>query len=72
MKKAELIVGYMDKLKAFIEFVDSYLDLGLEFLHKAKVYIQKIIELIQKGVDYLVENMGGRPDNQIGDDYLFV
>ncbi len=67
-----MILGYMDQLKAFVELINSYVDKGIEILQQAKVWIDKIIDLIQKGVDYLVENMGGRPDNQIGDDYLFV
>lgn len=72
MKKAELILGYMDQVKAFIELINGYVHKGLELLHEAKVWIEKMIDMIQKGVDYLVEHLGGRPDAQIGDDYLFV
>lgn len=72
MKRAEVILGYMDQLKSFIELIKTYVDRGVEFLHLAKEWVEKILDYIQKGVDYLVENMGGRPDAQIGDDYLFV
>lgn len=72
MNKAEIILGYMDQLKALIELVHSYVEKGLELLQQIKVWISTAIDWIEKGVDYLVEHLGGRADNQIGDDYLFV
>ncbi len=72
MNKAEIILGYMDQIKAFIELIHSYIEKGLELLHQVKVWIGAALEWIEKGVDYLVEHLGGRADNQIGDDYLFV
>ncbi len=72
MSKAEVLLGYMDQLKAFIELIHSYVDKGLELLQQAKVWVAKIVDIIEKGVEYLVEHLGGRADNQIGDDYLFV
>lgn len=72
MNKAEILLGYMDHLKAFIELIHSYIEKGLDLLQQVKVWVSKIVELIEKGVDFLVEHLGGRADNQIGDDYLFV
>jgi hypothetical protein len=72
MKRAEVLLGYMDRLKNFIELIRTYVDRGMEYLQIAREWIDKILDYLQKGVDALVENMGGRGDNQIGDDYLFV
>ena len=72
MNKAEILLGYMDQIKAFIELIHTYIEKGLELLQQVKVWISTMIDWIEKGVDYLVEHLGGRADNQIGDDYLFV
>jgi|GEM_PF-2060253 len=75
MKGAELLLGYMDQLQRVIEVINSYIDKGLELFHKAKEWIEKIIEYIGRGVDYLVAAAGGRnkPDHLVtADDYMFV
>jgi hypothetical protein len=72
MKRAEVLLGYMDRLKSFIEMIRKFVDRGMDYLQIAREWIDKILDYLQKGVDALVENMGGRADSQIGEDYLFV
>ena len=64
MKRAEVLLEYMDKLKSFIELVHTYVDKGHGLLEQAKVWIQKIVEMIDKAIDYLVNTIGGRPDSR--------
>jgi len=75
MKGAELLLGYMDELQRIIEVINSYIDKGIELFHKAKEWVEKIIEYISRGIDYLVSAVGGRkkPDHLVeADDYMFV
>lgn len=75
MKGAELLLSYMDELQRIIEVINSYIDKGLELFQKAKEWVEKIIEYIGRGIDYLVSALGGRkrPDHLVGaEDYLFV
>ncbi len=73
MKRAEVLLGYMDKLKDFVELLNIYIDKGNEFLAQAQEWVNKILELIEKGIDYLVNALGGRPENrQLTDDHMFV
>ena len=73
MKRAEVLLDYMDRLKNFVELISSYADRGNEYLAMAQEWITKILELIEKGIDYLVNALGGRPENkQLTDDHMFV
>ena len=54
MNKAEILLGYMDQVKAFIELIHTYIEKGLELLQQAKVWISTVIDWIERGVDYLV------------------
>lgn len=73
MKRAEIVLEYMDRLKAFIEVINSYIDRATEYFAIAQEWIQKILELIEKGVSYLVNALDGRPENKhLTDDHMFV
>ena len=74
MKRAELLLGYMDELQRIIEVINSYIDKGIEFFHKAKEWVERIIEYVGRGIEYIVSAIGGRKtDNlKVADDYLFV
>lgn len=73
MKRAEILLGYLDKLKQFIELLSTYADKGTEYIAMAQEWIQKILEFIEKGIDYLVNALGGRPENKaLTDDHMFV
>lgn len=75
MKGAEMLLGYMDELQRIIEVIHSYIDKGIALFHKAKEWVEKIIEYIGRAVDYLVSAVGGRKkrDHLVEtDDYMFV
>lgn len=73
MKKAEILLEYMDELQKFIETINSYLEKGAVLISKLMEWVEKIIGFIKTGIDYLVNSIGGRKDNlQLVDDYLFV
>lgn len=74
MKRAELLLEYMDELQRIIEVINTYIDKGLELFRKAKEWVEKIIEYIARGIDYLVSAIGGRKTDHLvlADDYLFV
>ncbi|HEX8268342.1 MAG TPA: hypothetical protein VF581_00505 [Flavobacterium sp.] len=72
MKRAEVLLRYMDKLKSFVELLGTFVEKGHAYLLQAQEWIRKLIELIDKGIDYLVNAIGGRPDNRQLDDHLFV
>ncbi|HEU4497253.1 MAG TPA: hypothetical protein VFR70_09400 [Flavobacterium sp.] len=75
MNKSHLILNYMDKLQEFFEMINSYIDMAIELSHKAKEWVERILEYIKKGVDYIVNYIGGRPEDeneQPEDDHIFV
>lgn len=74
MKGAELLLGYMDELQRIIEVINSYIDKGMELFRTAKEWVEKIIDYIGRGIDYLVNAIGGRKTDHLvlADDYLFV
>ena len=63
MKRAEILLNFMDSLQAFIERLNSYIQQGLEFFEKAKEWVQKILGYIEQGIERLVEAIGGRSLN---------
>jgi hypothetical protein len=60
MKRAEILLSFMDALQAFVERINSYVEMGLEFFEKAKEWVRKILAYIEQGIDRLVEAIGGR------------
>ena len=76
MKRAEILLNFMDSLQAFIERLNSYIQQGLEFFEKAKEWVQKILGYIEQGIERLVEAIGGRSLNhdllEFQEDDLFV
>jgi len=60
MKRAEILLSFMDALQAFIEKINTYIDKGIEIFQIAKEWIMKILEYIEQGIDGLVEAIGGR------------
>ena len=74
MKTAETLLKYMDWVQKFAGIINSYVDKGLEIFQKAKVWLEKIIDYIEKAIDALVQNLGGRKSDTrlMTEDYLFV
>lgn len=76
MKRAEILLNFMDSLQAFIERIHDYIDQGLVFFEKAKEWVMKILGYLEQGIDRLVEAIGGRSNSQdfleFQEDDLFV
>lgn len=74
MKGAETLLSIMDEVQRIIEILNSYVDKAASFFATIKEWIDKVIEYIGRGVDYLVSLVGGRKTDhlQLADDYLFV
>lgn len=60
MKRAEILLSFMDALQAFIEKINVYIDKGIEIFRTAKEWVMKILGYIEAGIDRLVEAIGGR------------
>jgi len=71
---AEILLKYMDKLHNLIDLLGAYLDTGMEFAHRIKVFIQRMLAYIEQGIEALVKTIGGRTSetNQMSEDYMFV
>jgi hypothetical protein len=74
MNTSQLLLDYMDKLQEFFEWIDAYVDKAIELFHNAKEWVEKILEYIKRGIDYVVNAIGGRFDESIElpEDYIFV
>ncbi len=75
MKTAEILLSYMDSLQEIIYIVDSYIERGLEIMRNIKRWLERIIDYVEKGIDALVESIGGRRkqvEDHLTEDYLFV
>lgn len=75
MKTAEILLSYMDSLQEIIYIVDSYIERGLEIMRNIKRWLERIIDYVEKGIEALVESIGGRRkhvEDHLTEDYLFV
>ncbi|MBF0693948.1 MAG: hypothetical protein IR153_02685 [Flavobacterium sp.] len=74
MKAAEILLSYLDKIKHFIQILDSYLEQGLDWITTAKQWIEKILDYLEGAIDSLVEQLEAhKPDlQQQTEDHLFV
>lgn len=75
MKTAEILLSYMDSLQEIIHIVDSYIERGLDIMRNIKRWLERIIDYVEKGIDALVESIGGRTrqvEDHLTEDYLFV
>ncbi len=73
MKRAEILLDYMDRIKEFIELIGSWIMHATDYIAIAQEWIHKILELIEKGIAYLVNALDGRPENKhLTDDHMFV
>lgn len=71
---AETLLSYMDWLQKFAGIINTYVDKGLELFQKAKLWLEKAISYIERAIDALVQNLGGRKSDSrlMTEDYLFV
>ena len=74
MQKSQLLLDYMDKIQEFFEMINSYVDIAIEMFHKAKHFVEKIIDYLKQGIDYVVDYIGGRfgEEIELPEDYIFV
>ncbi|HEY0045441.1 MAG TPA: hypothetical protein VGB44_01880 [Flavobacterium sp.] len=74
MKAAEILLKYMDRIKHFIQILDSYLEQGLDWITTAKQWIERALDYLESAIDSLVEQLESRkPDlQQQTEDHMFV
>ncbi|HEX9979492.1 MAG TPA: hypothetical protein VGB50_02880 [Flavobacterium sp.] len=73
MKAAEILLKYMDRLRDFFEILDSYINMGIQYLGEGKKWLEKILDYIDQAITSLVEATGGRkPDARHPEEHMFV
>jgi len=73
MKAAEILLRYMDRLHDFFEILDSYLDMGMDFFSKLKVWFEKILNYMEQAINALADTIGiKKGDSRHSEEHLFV
>lgn len=74
MKRAEIIMSFMDELKKFIAFLNEGIEKGIELFEQAKIWVEKMIEYLEIRIKNFIDNVRGRTQDLIesSDDYMFV
>jgi len=74
MKRAEIIMTFMDELKRFIAFLNEGIEKGIELFEQAKIWVSKMIEYLEIRIRNFVDTVRGRTLDLIesSDDYMFV
>lgn len=74
MKRAEIIMTFMDELKKFIAFLNEGIEKGIELFEQAKIWVSRMIEYLEIRIRNFVDNVRGRTLDLIesSDDYMFV
>jgi len=74
MKRAEIIMTFMDELKRFIAFLNEGIEKGIELFEQAKIWVSKMIEYLEIRIRNFVDSVRGRTLDLIesSDDYMFV
>jgi len=74
MKRAEIIMTFMDELKRFIAFLNEGIEKGIELFEQAKIWVSKMIEYLEIRIRNFVDTVRGRTLDIIesSDDYMFV
>ncbi|RZK10344.1 MAG: hypothetical protein EOO46_11035 [Flavobacterium sp.] len=74
MKRAEIIMTFMDELKRFIAFLNEGIEKGIELFEQAKIWVSRMIEYLEIRIRNFVDSVRGRTLDLIesSDDYMFV
>lgn len=74
MKRAEIIMTFMDELKKFIAFLNEGIEKGIELFEQAKIWVQRMIEYLEIRIRNFINNVRGRTIDLIesSEDYMFV
>ena len=74
MKRAEIIMTFMDELKRFIAFLNEGIEKGIELFEQAKIWVSKMIEYLEIRIRNFVDSVRGKTLDLIesSDDYMFV
>jgi len=74
MKRAEIIMTFMDELKKFIAFLNEGIEKGIELFEQAKIWVSRMIEYLEIRIRNFVDSVRGRTLDLIesSDDYMFV
>jgi len=74
MKRAEIIMTFMDELKRFIAFLNEGIEKGIELFEQVKEWVGKMIEYLEIRIRNFIDSVRGRTLDLIesSDDYMFV
>jgi hypothetical protein len=74
MKRAEIIMTFMDELKKFIGFLNEGIEKGIELFEQAKIWVEKMIEYLEIRIRNFIDSVRGKTLDLIesSDDYMFV
>jgi len=74
MKRAEIIMTFMDELKRFIAFLNEGIEKGIELFEQAKIWVERMIEYLEIRIRNFIDSVRGRTLDLIetSDDYMFV
>lgn len=74
MKRAEIIMTFMDELKKFIAFLNEGIEKGIELFEQAKIWVERMIEYLEIRIRNFIDNVRGRTLDLIesSEDYMFV
>lgn len=74
MKRAEIIMTFMDELRNFIAFLNEGIEKGIELFEQAKIWVSRMIEYLEIRIRNFVDSVRGRTQDLIesSDDYMFV
>ena len=74
MKRAEIIMTFMDELKKFIAFLNEGIEKGIELFEQAKIWVSRMIEYLEIRIRNFVDSVRGKTLDLIesSDDYMFV
>lgn len=74
MKRAEIIMTFMDELKKFIAFLNEGIEKGIALFEQAKIWVERMIEYLEIRIRNFIDNVRGRTLDLIesSEDYMFV
>ena len=74
MKRAEIIMTFMDELRNFIAFLNEGIEKGIELFEQAKIWVSRMIEYLEIRIKNFIDSVRGRTLDLIesSDDYMFV
>lgn len=74
MKYSEIIFSLMDEVRQLIQFINEYIDKGLELFEQIRQWAIKAIEYIEARINEFTYRIRSKTDNylEITEDEMFV